>query len=165
MSELSELSELSEEKKCELCCEVVPVAKQDKKNHSCSLCDYTTARKDNLKRHMRSVHPDPQVEPQVEPELPVEEPLPPIRALPEDDKSQICLIQEEPSELQLVKDELQELKEMYCALLVDFQVLSQQVEELKQPKEKPKKERVSKKKAVVVPVPEPEVPVSEYPFA
>ena len=144
------MSEVSEEKKCEWCCEVVPVAKQDKKNHSCSLCDYTTARKDNLKRHMRSVHPDPQVEPQVEPELPVEEPLPPI--------------QEEPSELQLVKDELQELKEMYCALLVDFQVLSQQVEELK-PKEKPKKERVSKKKAVVVPVPEPEVPVSEYPFA
>ena len=68
------MSELSEEKKCELCCEVVPVANQDKKNHSCSLCDYTTARKDNLKRHMRSVHPEPQPVPVPEPELPVEEP-------------------------------------------------------------------------------------------
>lgn len=144
------MSEVSEEKKCELCCEVVvPVANQDKKNHSCSLCDYTTARKDNLKRHMRSVHPEPQPVPVPEPELPVEEPLPPI--------------QEEPSELQVVKNELQELKELYYGLLFDFNVLSQQVEELKQPKEKPKKERVSKKKVVVVP--EPELPVAEYPFA
>lgn len=145
------MSEVSETK-CDLCGDsIVPVANQDKKNHSCSLCDYTTARKDNLKRHMRSVHPEPQPVPVPEPELPVEEQLPPI--------------QEEPSEFQLVKDELQELKELYCALLVDFGLLSQQVEELKQPKEKPKKERVSKKKAVVVPVPEPELPVVEYPFA
>ena len=129
------MSEASESK-CDLCgddlVEVVVVAKQDKKNHSCSLCDYTTARKDNLKRHMRTVHSDPEEE-----SAPAPAPAPtPLESVPE-----------EVNEVQLLRDELQELKEMHCALLIDFQALLEQVESLK-PKEKIKRER--KKKAVVV---------------
>jgi len=126
------MSEASESK-CDLCgddlVEVVVVAKQDKKNHSCSLCDYTTARKDNLKRHMRTVHSDPEEESAPAPT--------PLESVPE-----------EVNEVQLLRDEVQELKEMHCALLLDFQALLEQVESLKpKPKEKVKRER--KKKAAV----------------
>jgi hypothetical protein len=117
---MSEMSEMLDERVCPVGPKGIP------KQFNCMLCPYTTARKDNLKRHSSTNHPVPVPAPV--PEVPAEVPV--------------------VNELQLVKDELAKLRSEFEAFVFKFSAPVPPIGDA--PKPKPKRKSKANKPVVGV---------------